>query len=168
MRQVFRQLIVWLKAAGSSRSPLFGREKVPLEHIQSTFYPHLAMSPLDFSELWRDIAGTFRVPHEQMRPTDRFGVELPLLISLAGNDEDVILGGVIARFEKRLGIATPIADPKTVDELITRLTLHAAKPCLTPTPAAASPSARPGSSSGSPPGSVARPANRSGSGPAGT
>jgi len=51
----------------------------------------------------------------------RFGIELPVRQSLAGSGEDVILGGILNRFERRLNVSQRLDAAASVDDVIRHL-----------------------------------------------
>jgi hypothetical protein len=100
--------------------PLASRPDQSVEEIRVLHYADLPFESDAFALLWRDIAGVFAVPPARMRPTDRFGIELPLSKTLI-RDEDMEIATVIRKYAKQRRMPEPVADVACVDDVIRAL-----------------------------------------------
>jgi hypothetical protein len=73
------------------------RELLSIGQIQEQFYPDLSIEPAQFAAVWRDVSEAFCVPEGLLRPSDRFGVELPYWVRSGTTDEDLDLSFALKR-----------------------------------------------------------------------
>lgn len=76
------------------------RPELSLHAIFDLHYKDLGIPFEDFLGIWQDIARAFQSSPGQMRPTDRFGFELPYCRRFGMTDEDIDLSFALARWRK--------------------------------------------------------------------
>ena len=101
--------LLWKKTIG----PLALREeRLPLEEIYKEYFADLDVEFSDFLLYWEDISNIFCVVPETIRPSDRFGIELPWRMVFGSNDEDILLSSRFFDRAKQQGFQGEAHPPK--------------------------------------------------------
>lgn len=110
--------LAWKRRYGGVPPALADRPELSLQEARAEFYPELNVSAEEFADLWNDVAKAFEVPAGRIRPTDRFGIELPLRSYMGMTDEDLALGMALTRRCRERGITAQDPVLATVDDYI--------------------------------------------------
>ena len=81
-------VLLWRR---TNRPLALREEQFSLDEIYAIHFAEFDVDFPDFLLLWEDIADIFCVVPETIRPSDRFGIELPWRTVFGSNDEDILL-----------------------------------------------------------------------------
>src|SRR5258708_5563996 len=110
---------MWVVFARHRRLPsvLQSRSDLTPSELYRQFYPDLGVPLEQFALWWEEIGRAFEVPAGRIRPTDRFGIELPIRPVFGTSDEDMFLSGALRRFAGKTAVDS-LPELRTVDQFI--------------------------------------------------